>query len=353
VLSTSEELRLSLRWIAILNGRVGTSLAASTGVHTATDVLKVLLAGADVAMMTSALLRNGPEHVAVVERELRAVLAEHEHDSVSQLRGSMSRDAMPDPAGFERANHMRTLMSWSSWAKVSPGQATVDPRPEADMRVREVMASPVVAVGPDTSLKEVASLLVSRRINAVPVVDAGDRLIGIISEADLLSLETGPGQAPGGAAPHRAREVMRQSVYTLAEDTEATAAARMMLRHRLKSVPVVAGDPGGRHGHPARPAAPDRPERPGAADRRGGPGPAAGRHRGRGRRGDRRGPGRSLPSAGRGPGPHHPRRGRGPLPARQRGRPCRRASTDLVTRRRRVSSVLAPVTWRTCQDLLL
>jgi dihydroorotate dehydrogenase (fumarate) len=127
VLSTSEELRLSLRWIAILNGRVGTYLAASTGVHTATDVLKVLLAGADVAMMTSALLRNGPEHVAVVERELRAVLAEHEHDSVSQLRGSMSRDAMPDPAGFERANHMRTLMSWSSWAKVSPGQATVDP----------------------------------------------------------------------------------------------------------------------------------------------------------------------------------------------------------------------------------
>jgi CBS domain-containing protein len=110
------------------------------------------------------------------------------------------------------------------------------------MRVREVMASPVVAVGPDTSLKEVASLLVSRRINAVPVVDAGDRLIGIISEADLLSLETGPGQAPGGAAPHRAREVMRQSVYTLAEDTKATAAARMMLRHRLKSVPVVAGD---------------------------------------------------------------------------------------------------------------
>jgi dihydroorotate dehydrogenase (fumarate) len=85
----------------------------------------VLLAGADVAMMTSALLRHGPEHVAVVERELRAVLAEH--DSVSQLRGSMSRDAMPDPAGFERANYMRTLMSRSSRAKVSPGQATVDP----------------------------------------------------------------------------------------------------------------------------------------------------------------------------------------------------------------------------------
>jgi CBS domain-containing protein len=74
------------------------------------------------------------------------------------------------------------------------------------------------------------------------VVDAGGRLVGIVSEADLLPLETGSGQVPGGMAPHLAREVMRQSVYTLAEDTEATAAARMMLRHRLKSVPVVAGD---------------------------------------------------------------------------------------------------------------
>jgi dihydroorotate dehydrogenase (fumarate) len=127
VLSTSEELRLSLRWIAILNGRVGTSLAASTGVHTATDVVKVLLAGADVAMMTSALLRHGPEHVQRVEAELGAVMAEHDYDSVAQLRGSMSRSAMADPAGFERANYMRTLMSWSSRAKASPGQATVDP----------------------------------------------------------------------------------------------------------------------------------------------------------------------------------------------------------------------------------
>jgi dihydroorotate dehydrogenase (fumarate) len=129
VLSTSEELRLPLRWIAILYGRVGTSLAATTGVHTGLDAAKVLLAGADVAMMTSALLRHGPEHVGVVERELRAVLAEHEHDSVSQLRGSMSRDAMPDPAGFERANYVRTLMSWSSRAEVSPGQATSADQP--------------------------------------------------------------------------------------------------------------------------------------------------------------------------------------------------------------------------------
>jgi dihydroorotate dehydrogenase (fumarate) len=126
VLSTSDELRLPLRWIAILFGRVSVSLAATTGVHTGLDAAKVLLAGANVAMMTSALLHNGPEHVAVVERELRDVLAEQDFDSVAQLRGSMSRVRMPDPAGFERANYVRTLMSWSSQAQVSPGQATTD-----------------------------------------------------------------------------------------------------------------------------------------------------------------------------------------------------------------------------------
>jgi hypothetical protein len=69
---------------------------------------------------------DGPERVQRVEAELRAVMAEHEHDSVAQLGGSMSRSAMADPAGFERANYLRTLMSWSSRAQVSPGQATSD-----------------------------------------------------------------------------------------------------------------------------------------------------------------------------------------------------------------------------------
>jgi dihydroorotate dehydrogenase (fumarate) len=126
VLSSSEELRLPLRWIAILRGQVGGSLAATTGVHTGLDAAKVLLAGADVAMMTSALLRHGPGHVRTVERELLTILAERDYDSVGQLRGSMSRSAMPDPDGFERANYMRTLMSWSSRAQVSPGQAATD-----------------------------------------------------------------------------------------------------------------------------------------------------------------------------------------------------------------------------------
>ena len=112
------------------------------------------------------------------------------------------------------------------------------------MRARDIMTSPVVTVTPDMSLKDVAALLVERGINALPVIDAGDRLCGIVSEADLLALEAAAPGASGArpAAPHTAREVMSQSVYTLAEDTDAAAAARMMLRHGLKSVPVVAGD---------------------------------------------------------------------------------------------------------------
>ena len=110
------------------------------------------------------------------------------------------------------------------------------------MRTCDVMSTPVVTVSPDAPLKDVAATLVEHGINAVPVLDASDRLIGIVSEADLLSLETGLGRGPAPAGPRTAGEVMRQSVYTLTGDTDATAAARLMLRHRLKSVPVVAGE---------------------------------------------------------------------------------------------------------------
>jgi hypothetical protein len=81
------------------------------------------VAGSDVAMKTPALLRHGPEHVRVVEGELRSVPPERDYRSVGQLRGAMSHAAMPDPAGMERANYLRALMSWSSRAPVSAGQA--------------------------------------------------------------------------------------------------------------------------------------------------------------------------------------------------------------------------------------
>jgi dihydroorotate dehydrogenase (fumarate) len=113
-LSASWEMRLPVRWIAILRPQLGpgVSLAATTGVQTGTDAIKGLMVGADVVMMTSALLRHGPEHIGRVEAELCAWMADHEYESVDQLRGSASQATAENPSAFERANYMRTLRSW-------------------------------------------------------------------------------------------------------------------------------------------------------------------------------------------------------------------------------------------------
>jgi dihydroorotate dehydrogenase (fumarate) len=113
-LSQRWEMRLPVRWIAILRPQLGpsVSLAATSGVQTGTDVIKGLMVGADVVMLTSALLRHGPEHVATVEAEMTAWLADREYDTVNQLRGSASAATVGDPSAFERANYMDTLHSW-------------------------------------------------------------------------------------------------------------------------------------------------------------------------------------------------------------------------------------------------
>jgi dihydroorotate dehydrogenase (fumarate) len=114
VLSTSDELRLPLRWIAILAGRLPkVSLAATTGIHTAADAAKAILAGADVTMLASALLRHGPDHVAEVERDLLTWMREHDLESVEQIRGSVSQEHVTDPSEFERANYMRTVTTYA------------------------------------------------------------------------------------------------------------------------------------------------------------------------------------------------------------------------------------------------
>jgi dihydroorotate dehydrogenase (fumarate) len=111
-LSHQWELRLPLRWIAILRGRLpDTSLAATSGVHTGEDAVKALLVGADVVMMTSALIRHGPAHVATVEAGVREWLDERAYESVWQCRGSACQSASADPTGFERANYIRALAS--------------------------------------------------------------------------------------------------------------------------------------------------------------------------------------------------------------------------------------------------
>jgi dihydroorotate dehydrogenase (fumarate) len=113
VLSSPAELRLRLRWIAILYGHVHADIAATGGVHTAEDVLKAVMAGASVAMMTSALLVNGVEHLAHVRANLTRWMEEHEYVSVNQMRGSMSHQHVADPSAFERANYLRVLRSYA------------------------------------------------------------------------------------------------------------------------------------------------------------------------------------------------------------------------------------------------
>ena len=112
-LSTSAELLLRLRWIAILRGRVGCSLAGTGGVHTAEDALKLVAAGADVTQMCSALLRHGPGRLAEVLDGMEAWLDVNEYESIEQLKGSMSQAFCPEPAAFERAGYMQALVHWT------------------------------------------------------------------------------------------------------------------------------------------------------------------------------------------------------------------------------------------------
>ena len=111
-LSTSFTSRLSMRWIAILHGRVQASLAATGGVHDHEDVLKLLMVGADVTMMTSALLLNGIYHIGKVRREVIRWMEDHGYSSVSQMKGSMSHRSYGDPSAFERANYIKVLESY-------------------------------------------------------------------------------------------------------------------------------------------------------------------------------------------------------------------------------------------------
>jgi len=109
LLSSPHELRLPLTWIGILYGRIRASLAATTGVHGPEDVIKLLMVGADVTMLCSALLRHGIGHLRHIEQGVLAWMEEHEYESVHQMQGSMSQLRCPDPGAFERAQYMRAV----------------------------------------------------------------------------------------------------------------------------------------------------------------------------------------------------------------------------------------------------
>ena len=112
VLSNSQELRLPLRWIAILYGRVSADFALTTGIHTARDVLKATMAGSSASMAASTLLKYGIEQVSEILHGVESWMEENEYESINQMKGSMSQQAVAEPAAFERANYIRELSSF-------------------------------------------------------------------------------------------------------------------------------------------------------------------------------------------------------------------------------------------------
>ncbi|MBI5944452.1 MAG: dihydroorotate dehydrogenase-like protein [Chloroflexi bacterium] len=111
-LSTSADLRLPLRWVSILHGKINADFALTSGVHTAADVLKAMMAGAKVAMMASNLLENGEQVIPSMLNELGWWMKSHEYESIKQMQGSMSQKSVKEPAAFERANYMKVLNSF-------------------------------------------------------------------------------------------------------------------------------------------------------------------------------------------------------------------------------------------------
>ena len=112
ILSTYHDLRIPVRWIAMLYGRVKANLAATSGVHRGEDVIKALMAGANVTMMASALIRNGIDHLRIVDSELHKWMEENEYESVEQMRGSVSQLNCENPSEFERAQYMKALTTY-------------------------------------------------------------------------------------------------------------------------------------------------------------------------------------------------------------------------------------------------
>lgn len=113
ILSTPQAMRLPLRWVAILHGRIKASLAATGGIHTHEDAIKMLMAGADVTMVCSTLLQNGIGRISEMLRGMETWMKEHEYESVEQMKGSMSQKSVADPAAFERANYMKALSTYT------------------------------------------------------------------------------------------------------------------------------------------------------------------------------------------------------------------------------------------------
>lgn len=120
VLSSPVDMRLPLHWIGILFGKIRSNLAATSGVYQGKDVIKLVMAGADVTMLCSALMRHGIQHIQRIEMEVAAWLEEHKYSSLSEVKGIMSQQNCPDPSAFERAQYVRGLSTYTSLLPMRP-----------------------------------------------------------------------------------------------------------------------------------------------------------------------------------------------------------------------------------------
>lgn len=119
ILSTPQSMRLPLRWIAILYGRINTNLAATSGIHNGQDGLKMLLAGASITMLCSVLMRQGIQHIHIIEQEMREWMEKHHYESLQQIQGLMSQKNCSDPDAFERTQYVRSLKTYKpEWARI-------------------------------------------------------------------------------------------------------------------------------------------------------------------------------------------------------------------------------------------
>jgi dihydroorotate dehydrogenase (fumarate) len=119
LLSTPQSMRLPLRWIAILYSHIHASLAATSGIYSGRDVLKLLMVGADVTMLCSVLLQQGIDHISIIEQEMREWMAKHNYHSIQQLQGTLSLKNCSNPGVFERAQYMRSLQTYNrDWLKI-------------------------------------------------------------------------------------------------------------------------------------------------------------------------------------------------------------------------------------------
>jgi dihydroorotate dehydrogenase (fumarate) len=112
VLSSAHEMRLPLRWVAVLYGRIAADMAITSGVHSHIDVIKAIMSGATVTMLASELLRNGVKRIGEMRADLKSWMEEHEYESVTQMRGSMSQLNVANPDAYVRANYIKMLQSW-------------------------------------------------------------------------------------------------------------------------------------------------------------------------------------------------------------------------------------------------